>query len=116
MGEEMSVEAGVEMLIGAPADDPPAELVEALRERAPQHPELRSAYLFQLMVLSEGEEPNLTLGLDLEDGADVMRIADDLGGRAVEILEDGVSLNVYPLPADMLDTVAQSVEPFYVRD
>ena len=27
-----------------------------------------------------------------------MRIADDLGGRAVEILEDGVSLNVYPLP------------------
>ena len=45
-----------------------------------------------------------------------MRIADDLGGRAVEILEDGVSLNVYPLPADMLETVAQSVDPFYVRD
>jgi hypothetical protein len=45
-----------------------------------------------------------------------MRIADDLGGRAVEILEDGVSLNVYPLPADMLETVAQSVAPFYVRD
>ena len=116
MGEEMSVGPGVEMLIGAPAEDPPTELIEGLRERAQHHRELRSAYLFQLMLVSEGEEPNLTLGLDLEDGADVMRIADDLGGRAVEILEDGVSLNVYPLPADMLETVAQSVEPFYVRD
>ena len=47
------------------------------------------------MILSEGEEPHLTLGLDLEDGADVMRIADDLGGRAVEILADGVSLNAH---------------------
>jgi hypothetical protein len=116
MGEEMSVGPGVEMLIGAPAEDPPAELIEALRERAQHHAELRSAYLFQLMMLSEGEEPHLTLGLDLEDGADVRQIADDLGGRAVEILEDGVSLNVYPLPADMLETVAQSVEPFYTRD
>jgi hypothetical protein len=34
----------------------------------------------------------------------------------VEILEDGVPLNVYPFSADMLETVAQSVEPFYVRD
>ena len=116
MGEEMSVGPGIEMLIGAPEEDPPAELIEALRERAQHHHELRSAYLFQLMLVSEGEEPHLTLGLDLEDGADVMRIADHLGGRAVEILEDGVSLNVYPLPADMLETVAQSVEPFYVRD
>jgi SseB protein C-terminal domain len=116
MGEEMSPEPGVEMLIGAPAEDPPAELIEALRERAQQHDELRSAYLFQLLMLAEGEEPHLTLGLELDDGADVMRIADDLGGRAVEILEDGVSLNVYPLPADMLETVAQSVDPIYVRD
>ena len=115
MGEEMSTEPGATMLIGAPAEDPPAELIEALRERAPHHHELRSAYLLRLMIVSEGEEPNLTLGLDLEDGADVMRIADDLGRRAVEILEDGVSLNVYPLPADMLETVAQSVDPFYVR-
>jgi SseB protein C-terminal domain len=116
MGEEMAPEPGVEMLIGAPAEDPPAELIEALRERAQQHHELRSAYLFQLLMLAEGEEPHLTLGLELDDGADVMRIADDLGGRAVEILEDGVSLNVYPLPADMLETVAQSVDPIYVRD
>jgi SseB protein C-terminal domain len=94
MGEEMSAAPGAEMLIGAPAEDPPAELIEALRERAQHHRELQSAYLFQLLILSEGEEPHLTLGLDLEDGADVMRIADDLGDRAVEVLEDGVSLNV----------------------
>jgi hypothetical protein len=115
MGEEMSF-GGAEMLIGAPADDPPTELVEALRERAPHHPELRSAYLFQVLIVAEGEEPLLTLGLDLDDGADLRRIADDLGGRAVEILGDGGSLNVYPLPADMLETVAQSVDPFYLRD
>ena len=116
MGEEMSVGPGIEMLIGAPGEDPPAELIEALRERAQHHHELRSAYLFQLLMVFEGEEPHLTLGLELEDGADVLRIADDLGGRAVEILEHGASLNVYPLPADMLETLAQSVEPFYVRD
>jgi SseB protein C-terminal domain len=116
MGEERSAEPGAEMLVGAPAEDPPAELIEALRERARQHPELRSASLFQLMVLADGEEPHLTLGLDLDDGADLVGVADDLGGRAVEILGDEASLNVYPLAADMRETVAQSVEPFYVRE
>ena len=32
MGEEMSVGPGVEMLIGAPAEDPPAELIETVAE------------------------------------------------------------------------------------
>ena len=44
MGEEMSF-GGAEMLIGAPAEDPPTELVEALRERAPHHPEFDPFYL-----------------------------------------------------------------------
>jgi hypothetical protein len=112
----MSVPAGAEMLIGAPADEPPEELAEALRERAQEHPEVRSAYLFQLMILAEGEEPHLTLGLDLDEGADVVRISNVLGGRAMEILPDGSSLNVYPLAEDMLEAVAQSVDPVYSRD
>jgi hypothetical protein len=113
--EELSVSADTEMLIGAPADDPPEALVSTLREGARDHRELRAAYLFQLMILAEGEEPHLTLGLDLDEGADLARIADDLGGRAMQVLPEGASLDVYPLPDDMRGDVAQSVEPFYER-
>jgi hypothetical protein len=113
--EEMSVSADTEMLIGAPADDPPEALVATLREGAPDHRELRAAYLFQMMILAEGEEPHLTLGLDLDDGADLARIADDLVARAMRVLPEGASLDVYPLPDDMLRDVAQSVAPFYER-
>jgi SseB protein C-terminal domain len=116
MGEEMSVPAGAEMLIGAPADDPPPELADAVREGAQEHPEVRSVYLFQLMILAEGEEPHLTLGLDLDEGADVVRISNDLAGRAVAVLPEASSLDVYPLADDMLEAVAGSVDPVYERD
>jgi hypothetical protein len=111
----MSVPAGAEMLIGAPADAPPSELADAVREGAQDQPEVRSAYLFQLMILAEGEEPHLTLGLELDEGADLARISNDLGGRAMAILPEGSSLNVYPLADDMLEAVAESVDPVYKR-
>jgi hypothetical protein len=88
----MSAPADAEMLIGAPAEPPSDMLLSSLREGVAGHPEIRSAYLFQMMILVEGEKPHLTLGLELEDGIDV-----------------------YPLPDDMLETVAQSVEPLYER-
>jgi len=113
--EELSVSGDAEMLIGAPADDPPEALISTLHEGARDHNELRAAYLFQMMILAEGEEPHLTLGLDLDDPANLARIADDLGGRAMQVLPEGASLDVYPLPDDMLRDVAQSVEPFYER-
>jgi type III secretion system (T3SS) SseB-like protein len=109
------VPGGAEMLIGAPADDPPPELSDALRELATNHPQVRALYVFQLMILEEGEEPHLTLGLDLDDGADVVAISNDLGGRAVDVLPEGSSLDVYPLPEDMLAAVTESVEPIYAR-
>jgi hypothetical protein len=112
----MSVPPGAEILIGAPADDPPPELADALREGAEGHPQVRSAYLFQLMILAEGEEPHLTLGLELDEDADVVGISNDLGGRAVAILPEGSSLNVYRLADDMLEAVAESVDPVYKRD
>jgi SseB protein C-terminal domain len=112
---EMSVPAGAEMLIGAPAEEPPETLVDALRERIADHSPIRSAYLFQLMILAEGEEPHLTLGLELDEGADVIQISNDLGRAAVDVLPESSSLNVYPLPEDMLASVVESVEPLYVR-
>src|ERR687896_402581 len=111
----MSVSADTDMLIGAPADEPPEALVSTLREGARDHNDLRAAYLFQMMILAEGEEPHLTLGLDLDDAADLARVADDLGGRAMQVLPEGSSLDVYPLPDDMVRDVGQSVEPFYER-
>jgi SseB protein C-terminal domain len=112
---EMSVAADTEMLIGVPAEEPPEALVSILREGAAGHREIRAGYLFQMMILAEGEEPHLTLGLDLDDDADVREIGDDLAGRAMQVLPEDASLDVYPLPDDMLRDVAQSVEPFYER-
>jgi hypothetical protein len=112
---EMTVAADTDMLIGAPAEAPPESLVVALADGAARHPEIRSAYLFQMMILADGEEPHLTLGLVLDDHADVTAISNDLGGRAVEILPEGSYLDVYPLPDDMAGTVAQSVQPFFER-
>jgi hypothetical protein len=112
----MSAPAGAEMLIGAPAEPPSDMLLSSLREGVAGYPQIRSAYLFQMMILVEGEEPRLTLGLELEDGADITRISNDLGSRAVDVLPEGAILDVYPLPDDMLETVAQSVEPLYERN
>lgn len=111
----MSVAADTDMLIGAPAEKPPEALIAALREAAATHPEIRSAYLFQLMILTEGEEPHLTLGLELDDSADLTPIGNDLGRRTVGILPEGSYLDVYPLAEDMVEAVAQSVEPLYER-
>ena len=103
------------MLIGAPAESPPESLVAAVREGAASHSEIRSAYLFQMMILAEGDEPHLTLGLDVDDGADVTAISNDLGGLATQVLPKESYLDVYPLADDMLESVAQSVEPIYRR-
>jgi hypothetical protein len=111
----MSVPAGAEMLIGAPAEPPPERLVATLEEGAAGHPEIQSAYLFQMMILAEGEEPHVTLGLVLDDGAEVTAIANDLGERAMAVLPEGSYLDVYPLADDMLESVAESVAPIYER-
>ena len=111
----MSVPAESEMLIGAPAQQPSESLVAALREGAADHPEIRAAYLFQMMILAEGEEPHLTLGLELGDRADFTRISNDLAGRAMKVLPEGSYVDVYALPDDMAETVRQTVEPFYER-
>jgi hypothetical protein len=112
---EMTVAADSEMLVGAPSQAPPQDLVAALRDGAARHPEVRSAYLFQMMILADREEPHLTLGLVLDDGVDMTRISNDLGGRAMEVLPQGSNLDVYPLPAGMAVVVAESVQPFYKR-
>jgi hypothetical protein len=114
-GTEMSVPADAEMLIGAPAEPPPQTLVAALADAAAAYPEIRAAYVFQMMILAEGEEPHVTLGLDLDDGVDFRHIADDLAGRAMRLLPEGSYLDVYPLPDDMVESVAESVEPIYER-
>jgi hypothetical protein len=114
-GTEMSAPAGAEMLIGAPAEPPPDALVATLREGAGHHAEIQAAYLFQMMILAEGEEPHLVLGLKLDDRAEITTISDDLGGRAIDVLPEGADLDVYPLPDDMAEDVAGSVEPFYER-
>jgi hypothetical protein len=112
---EMSVSSDAEMLIGAPAEPPPEALVAVVADAADAYPEIRAAYLFQMMILAEGEEPHLTLGLDLDDGADFKRMADDMAARAMELLPEGSYIDVYPLPDDMVESVAGSVEPIYER-
>jgi hypothetical protein len=103
------------MLIGAPAEPPAEDFVSRLRERLPQHPEVERAYLYQLMFLDEGEEPDLALGLVLDGSPDIEPIADDLAEHAQPLRPEGSHLTIHALSPDTLESVAASVPPMYKR-
>jgi hypothetical protein len=109
------LDAGVEMLIGAPANPPSDELVDRLRTRCAEHAEIERAYLYQVMFLQEGEEPHLALGLLLDGSPDIEPIADDLAEHAHPLRPDDSHLTIHALAPDALESVAASVAPLYER-
>jgi hypothetical protein len=116
--DEVTAPAGTEVLIGAPANAPPQELVVRLRDRCEEHPEIAAAYLFQMMVVLEGERPSLALGLVLADPAAedrVRELVEDLGKHAHPLRAEDEYLTIQVLDDASLAAVAQSVEPFFQR-
>jgi hypothetical protein len=114
-GHAVPLEAGAEMLIGAPANPPSDELVSRLRTRCGEHPEIERAYLYQVMFLQEGEEPHLALGLLLDGSPDIEPIADDLAEHAHPLRPEDPHLTIHSLTSDALESVAASVAPLYER-
>jgi SseB protein C-terminal domain len=116
--EEVVAPAGTEILVGAPANPPPAELVGRLRGRCAEHSEIAAAYLFQMMIVAEGEKPTLALGLVLGNSVGEERLralVDDLGANAQPLRPEDDYLAIQVLNEDSLPSVAAYVEPIFER-
>jgi hypothetical protein len=116
--DEVTASPGTEILIGAPANPPAAELVERLRDRCAAHAEIAAAYLFQMMIVAEGEKPSLALGLVLDGPADERRVrelVDDLGMHAHPLRAKDDYLAIHVLNDETLGSVTGYVEPIFER-
>jgi SseB protein C-terminal domain len=116
--DEIVAPAGTKIMVGAPANPPPAELVERLRGRCAHHPEIAAAYLFQMMIVAEGENPTLALGLVLGNplGEERLReLVDDLGANARPLRPEDDYLAIQVLNEDSLPSVVAHVEPIFER-
>jgi hypothetical protein len=116
--KEVRPPGGTETLIGAPANPPPQELVERLAGRCGEHPDIASAYLFQAMLVTEGEEPHLALGLVLGGPTTddrIQAIAADMGEHAHPLRSEDKDLEIQVLDDESLPLVARSVSPFFER-
>jgi hypothetical protein len=105
-------------VVGAPANPPPAELVDRLRERCEAHPEITTAYLFQTMLVLQGERPHLALGLVFAEAPTASRvraIADDLGEHSHPLRPEDEFLEIQTLDASNVASVAGAVAPFFER-
>jgi type III secretion system (T3SS) SseB-like protein len=112
-----TVPAGTEVLIGAPKSIPPG-LVEALKKRMTENPDVAEAYLALIYVKREGEVPRLLLFLRIDNVPDFVKelIRDDLGNASRAFLSQDETIDI--LTEDSPATtaaVAQVVKPFYVR-
>jgi hypothetical protein len=110
--------AGTKVLVGAPANAPPQELLQNLAARCQLHTEIEVAYVFQTMFLAEGEQPHLALGVVLTGEASEERtreIADDLGEHAHPLRPEDEFLEIQFLNAETLPPVSRAVEPIFRR-
>jgi hypothetical protein len=112
-----TIPAGTEVLIGAPRTIP-SGLVEALKNRMTQNPDVAEAYLALIYVKREGEVPRLLLFLRIDNVPDFVKelIRDDLGNASRAFLSQDETIDI--LTEDSPTTtaaVAQVVKPFYVR-
>jgi hypothetical protein len=112
-----NVPAGTPVFIGAPKKIPEG-LLESLKSRLVQNPDVTEAYLALIYVQREGEVPHLLLFLKIGDAPDFAKdlIRNDLGNasRAFLAQDETIDILTEDTPATSA-AVAQVVKPFYVR-
>lgn len=102
----LKIAAGQKLLIGKPAKQPPAELLNRLTGYFHQIPELRSAYLFQM---ANQNVTRTVIGLHFAHELDVQRMEDimrRIGDIARVQIPAGMYVDFMPLKAgSLLDSV-----------
>ncbi len=103
---QLKVAAGQKLLIGAPAKEPPTELLKKFTDHFQQIPELRGAYLFQMT--NQNVTSNV-IGLHFAAEPNVQRmeqIMQGIGDVATGAIPAGVSIDFMPLKTGpLLDSV-----------
>lgn len=114
---QVSVEEGTRVLIGAPARIPDG-LLEALSECLSRNPEVREAYLGEVSYAKEGEVPHLALVLRIDAAPEsaVDAIRQDLGVASRGLLGEDGYIDIFVDEGGVVATeVTKVVKPFYVR-
>ena len=114
---QVSVEEGTRVLIGAPARIPDG-LLEALSECLSRNPEVREAYLGEVSYAKEGEVPHLALVLRIDAAPEsaVDAIRQDLGVASRGLLGGDGYIDIFVDDGGAVTTeVTKLVKPFYVR-
>lgn len=111
----LEVTQGTKVLVRAPAKAPGEKLLEALRQSLARHPEVRSAYLFE-MTIGTGS-PHWAVGLEVQgDAARARDIFQAVGPDAGRCLDPSEVLDFALIErGPMSDEVRKAVQPFYQR-
>lgn len=114
---DMTVREGTTMLIGDPADRPPAGMLDALREGCGQVPAIAETYVFQTFVDGD-EQPTLAVGLRFEgspDPSEVRSVVQQLVERTEPTRWGYEHLDFQVLDDEMLELVSCGREPVFRR-
>lgn len=115
--EAQVMPGGMTVLIGPPAEEPPENWQEAIREVLDRYPSIESAYFFQLHLPPEGIRH--VIGLELYQGMSREaqdRLMETMVREFEELLPEGQTLDFIVLDEqDFRKTVKDTVEPIYTR-
>jgi hypothetical protein len=112
---DLEVKHGTRVVVNAPSKAPSEKLLEALRQGLARHPEVQSAYLFE-MTIGAGS-PHWAVGLEVQGDAakarDIFQAVSPEAGRCLDPSEylDFALIERGP----MSDEVRKAVQPFYKR-
>lgn len=113
-----SVPAGTKMLIGAPAKIP-SGLVEALKNTiSSRNPEVKSAYLGQVVYARDGDRPHLALVIEVntKDKVAINAICQDLAVATTGLLGEGEHIDIMANDGNGTALeITKAVKPFYSK-
>ena len=106
------------MLIGAPAKIP-SGLVEALKNTiSSRNPEVKSAYLGQVVYVRDGDKPHLALVIevDTKDKVAINAICQDLAVATKGLLGEGEHIDIMANDGNGTALeITKAVKPFYSK-
>ncbi len=116
IGGDMTLGAGAEVLVGAPAEIP-VGLIDALSEKLGQKQDnITRAWLGQVHYVQDGEIPHLALVLEITglEHPEIRAIFDDLAKTAQPFLTSPDYMDILVAgESDISGGVMNSVDPFY---
>lgn len=116
LGGDMSLPAGTEVLVGAPAEIP-VGLIDALTEKLQQNKEhITRAWLGQVHYVQDGEVPHLALVLEIAglEHAEIRAIFDDLTKTAQPFLTSPDYMDIMVAgDSDLAGGIMNAVDHFY---